>query len=218
MGQIFHPSTNTISKVSIFGFVFIVGIMITVIALFFRSSYSTQVNVALEQPVAFSHEHHVTGLGVDCRYCHVSVEDSSFAGLPPSETCMTCHSQVWADAPMLEPVRVSYQTGQPLEWNRVHNLADFAYFNHSIHIEKGVGCESCHGRVDQMPLMWKAESLQMEWCLRCHRAPEEHLRPREEVFTMGWEPSEPQEVIGRALLEEHHIQVDRLTDCSICHR
>ena len=127
----------------------------------------------------FWHEHHVGGLGLDCRYCHTSVETSSFAGLPPTHTCMTCHSQIWTTAAMLEPVRDSLaEPDKPLRWNRVHNSADFVYFNHSIHIQKGVGCASCHGRVDQMPMMWKAEPMTMEWCLDCHRNPEHHLRPR----------------------------------------
>ena len=140
----------------------------------------------------FSHEHHVRGLGIDCRYCHTSVEKSSFAGIPPTETCMTCHSQIWTDSPMLEPVRTSLRTNTPIRWNRVHDLPDYVYFNHGIHVQKGVGCVSCHGRVDQMPLTWKAEPMTMEWCLSCHRNPEKHLRPREEVFNMDWVPPEDQ--------------------------
>jgi len=183
---------------------------------FLRSSYVTQVGVAVEQPVPFSHEHHVNGLGIDCRYCHTSVETSSFAGIPPTETCMSCHSIVWNDAPMLEPVRESLRTGRSLEWVRVHNLPDFVYFNHSIHINKGVGCENCHGRVDRMPLTWKTESLQMEWCLGCHRAPHNFIRPREEVFTMGWEP--PPDHNGYQLVADYGINVEQLTNCSVCHR
>lgn len=219
MGQIFHPSTNTISKVSILGFVFIAAGVIAIVAALLRSPYATGVDVAIAQPIPFSHKHHVKALGLDCRYCHTSVEDSAFAGIPPTETCMTCHSQVWADTPMLEAVRTSYETGKPLEWNRVHNLGDFVYFNHSIHVQKGIGCESCHGEVNEMPLMSKAESLQMIWCLECHREPEKYIRPRDEVFTMGWEPPEPQEILGLQLLEKHGVQnVERLEDCSICHR
>lgn len=218
MAQIFHPSTNTISKVSIFGGIFILAGLAWLGLTFMRSSYVTQVGVAREQPVPFSHEHHVSGLGIDCRYCHTSVETSAFAGIPPTETCMTCHSQIWSDAPILEPVRESFRTGRSIEWTRVHNLPDFVYFNHSIHISQGIGCESCHGRVDQMPLTWKAETLQMEWCLECHRAPEKFIRPREEVFTMGWEPPEDQLVLGRRLVAEYHINVQQLTNCSVCHR
>src|SRR6185312_7602198 len=116
-----------------------------------RSPYETMQNEAREQPVAFSHEHHVSGLGIDCRYCHTTVETSSFAGLPPTETCMTCHSRLWTEAPMLAPVRQSFATQQPLEWKRVNQLPGFVYFNHSIHVNKGIGCSTCHGQVDQMP-------------------------------------------------------------------
>ncbi len=181
-----------------------------------RSSYFTHVGVARQQPVPFSHKHHVTGIGLDCRYCHTSVETSAFAGIPPTETCMTCHSQVWRDAPLLEPVRESWRSGSPVAWNRVHDLPDFAYFNHSIHLHKGIGCQSCHGAVGEMPLMRKANTLNMEWCLDCHRAPERHVRPREQVFNVDYEPAEPQSVIGPKLVEAYDIQ--RLQDCSICHR
>ncbi len=216
MAQIFHPSTNTISKVTIFGGVFFLAGLGWLWLTFLRSAYVTQVGVAIEQPVPFSHEHHVSGLGLDCRYCHTSVETSSFAGIPPTETCMSCHSIVWNDAPMLEPVRESFRTDESIQWIRVHNLPDFVYFNHSIHVNKGIGCESCHGRVDQMPLTWKTESLQMEWCLGCHRAPQEFIRPREEVFTMGWEP--PPDHNGYQLIADYGVNVGQLTNCSVCHR
>jgi hypothetical protein len=215
MSQIFHPSTNTISKVTIFGGVFILAGLAWLWLTFLRSSYVTQVGVTIEQTVPFSHEHHVNGLGIDCRYCHTSVETSSFAGIPPTDTCMSCHSVIWNDAPMLEPVRESFRTGHSLEWVRVHNLPDFVYFNHSIHVNKGIGCETCHGRVDQMPLTRKSESLQMEWCLECHRAPQDFIRPREEVFTMGWEP--PPNYNGVQLVAEYGINVDQLSNCSVCH-
>ena len=151
-----------------------------------RSPYATYQDVAQAQPVPFSHQHHDGGDGIDCRYCHTSVENSSFAGIPPTKTCMNCHSQIWTDAPMLEPVRESYRTGKSLVWTRVDYLPDFVYFNHSIHVDKGVGCASCHGPVDKMPLMFEANSLQMEWCLNCHRAPEKFLRPRDQVFNMNY--------------------------------
>jgi hypothetical protein len=162
----------------------------------------------------------VRGLGLDCRYCHTSVETSSFAGIPPTETCMTCHSQIWSESPMLEPVRESYRTNRPLAWNRVHDLPDFAYFNHGIHVAKGVGCVSCHGRVDLMPLMWKEQPLTMEWCLGCHRAPERHVRPREYVFNMEWQPPSAQLALGKELVHEYGIETEtgRLTNCSTCHR
>jgi hypothetical protein len=216
MSQIFHPSTNTISRVSIFGGALLLLGLLWVLYGVNSSSYVTGVGVAVEQPVPFSHKHHVSGIGIDCRYCHSSVEQSAVAGLPPTETCMSCHSQVWADSPMLEPVRASLRTGQPIEWVRVHDLPDFVYFDHSIHLKKGIGCESCHGRVDEMPLMWKTETLNMEWCLECHRQPELFVRPREEVFSMGWTPPPDRLALGRKLVADYQIQ--KLTDCSICHR
>lgn len=218
MAQIFHPSTNTISKVTIFGGLFILAGFALLGYAFARSSYTTQVGVRVEQPVPFSHEHHVSGLGIDCRYCHTSVENSSFAGIPPTHTCMTCHSQIWVNSPMLAPVRESYQTGESIPWVRVHDLPDFVYFDHSIHVVKGVGCETCHGRVDEMPLTWKTESLQMQWCLECHRQPENFIRPRDQVFTMGWVPEENQVALGRMLVDEYNIHIEQLSDCSICHR
>lgn len=180
------------------------------------SSIITRQNIARQQPVQFSHKHHVSGIGIDCRYCHTTVEESSFAGIPPTETCMGCHSQIWADSPFLEPVRASFRTGESLQWVRVHNLPGFVYFNHSIHINKGVGCETCHGRVDRMPLMFNVASLQMSWCLNCHRNPEDYVRPRSEVVTMGWKPPVEQRELGRKLVAEYKIQ--KLTDCYTCHR
>jgi Cytochrome c7 and related cytochrome c/Class III cytochrome C family len=218
MPQIFHPSTNTFSKLSIFGAVFFLAALLWVIVAISRSSYVTQTEVAREQPVPFSHKHHVSGLGIDCRYCHTSVEEVAFAGIPPTKTCMTCHSQIWSDSPMLEPVRASFRTDRSLEWIRVHDLPDFVYFNHSIHVKKGIGCVSCHGRVDQMPLVWKAHSLDMEWCLECHRHPEQFVRPREYVLRMDWQPADDQLILGEALVKEYHIDKSKLTNCSTCHR
>lgn len=218
MAQIFHPSTNTISRVSIFGALFILAALLWAVAEIQRSSYITQVGVARTQPVPFSHKHHVSGLGIDCRYCHTTVEESPFAGIPPTKTCMNCHSQIWADSPMLEPVRQSFRTDQSLRWLRVHDLPDFVYFDHSIHVKKGVGCVTCHGRVDRMPLMWREQPLTMEWCLECHRAPERFIRPREYVFDLEWRPAEDQLALGRRLVEQYHIKVGQLTNCSICHR
>ncbi|MEZ4616088.1 MAG: cytochrome c3 family protein [Caldilineaceae bacterium] len=218
MSQLFHPSANTIARVTIFGALIFVTILAGVGLAIARSPYQTQVNVVQPQPVQFSHEHHVNGLGLDCRYCHTSVEESSFAGLPPTHTCMTCHSQIWNDSPMLAPVRDSYRTGTPLAWTRVHNLPDYVYFNHSIHIQKGIGCTSCHGQVDTMPMMYKAKPMTMEWCLDCHRAPEKQIRPRSEVFNMDYTPPADQLVLGKQLVEEYHVTTDRLTDCYVCHR
>jgi hypothetical protein len=216
MAQIFHPSTNTISKLSIFGAVFVLAGSLWVLVEMNRSSYMTQTFVPRNQPVPFSHKHHVAGLGIDCRHCHTTVEDSAFAGIPPTKTCINCHSQIWKDSPMLEPVRASFQNDESIEWTRVHDLPDFVYFNHSIHVKKGVGCVSCHGRVDQMPLIWKANTLQMEWCLDCHRHPERNVRPREEVFNMAWEPPSDDPGLGERLMKEYNIR--RATDCSVCHR
>lgn len=216
MAQIFHPSTNTISKVTIFGAVFFIAGLVWLMLFTNRSSYVTQVSVPREQPVPFSHKHHVGGLGIDCRHCHTTVEESAFAGIPPTKTCINCHSQIWSDAPILEPVRESYRTNESLEWTRVHDLPDYVYFNHSIHVSKGVGCASCHGRVDQMPLMWKANSLQMEWCLDCHRHPEQHLRPKEEIFNLEWERPADRPEMGAELMAKNKVR--RPTDCSHCHR
>lgn len=182
-----------------------------------RSNYATTENVALEQPVPFSHKHHVDGLGIDCGYCHTSVDRSQFAGVPPTHTCMSCHSQLWTNAEMLEPVRQSFKSGEPLAWQRVHDLADYVYFNHSVHVENGVGCESCHGRVDKMPLMEQRKSLTMSFCLDCHRDPAPNLRPPSEITTMGWKRS-PNTPPGHALMKQYGIDPQGLTDCTTCHR
>lgn len=230
--QIFHRSTNTISRATIFGAIFIVAVLLWAAIQFQRSPYVTYEGVRKPQPVPFSHQHHVAGLGIDCRYCHTSVETSSFAGIPPTKTCMNCHSQIWTGAPLLEPVRESYRTGKSLVWTRVNDLPDFVYFNHSIHINKGVGCNTCHGQVDRMPLMYQNASLQMEWCLACHRAPEKVLRPRSEVFNMEYQQPSPahkvsfdgkeydsQLSLGTDLAREYHLRsVGDITSCSTCHR
>jgi hypothetical protein len=219
MSQIFHHSSNALARTSIFGAVFVIGFVGWAGYQLDLSHYATRQEVPRDQPIPFSHAHHVGGDGFDCRYCHTSVETSSFAGLPPTQTCMNCHSQIWRTSPTLEPVRASFRTNQSISWNRVHDLPDFVYFNHSIHVNKGVGCESCHGRVDKMPLMWQAANLHMEWCLNCHRHPEQYVRPREFITTMGYQPAGDQEEIGRRLVQEYHIQDARLlTSCSTCHR
>jgi len=186
MAQIFHRSMNTVAKASILGLV--VGLVVVSVAacLIDRSQYVTRQGMVRPQPVVFSHQHHVRDLGLDCRYCHTSVTDSSFAGLPATKTCMTCHSRIWTDANLLEPVRKSWRDEIPIHWTRVHNLPDFVYFPHDIHVNKGVGCATCHGRVDQMPLMFQHASLQMNWCLDCHWNPEKYLRPRDQVFNMNY--------------------------------
>lgn len=225
MPQIFHRSFNTLSKVSIFGGVFFLSALGWLLWIFYHSAYATQAKIARVQPVPFSHQHHVGQLGIDCRYCHTSVEDSSFAGIPPTKTCMNCHQEIWAGSPVLAPVRESYRTNQSIPWERVHNLPQFVYFDHSIHVRKGVGCVSCHGRVDQMPLTYQEHTLLMGWCLDCHRQPENHLRPRDAVFNMSWQPSdekkpdgEPydQKTLGLELREKYHVR--SLTSCTTCHR
>ena len=216
MSQIFHPSTNTISRLTIFGGAGFIVVVVLALAAINESPYITEVGVARSQPVPFSHKHHVADDGIDCRYCHTSVEESSFAGVPPTKTCMNCHSQIWSDSPMLEPVRESFRTGKSIQWPRVHNLPGFVYFDHSIHIHKGVGCTTCHGQVDRMPLMWQERSLQMEWCLDCHRNPERYVRPRDEVFNVAYVPPPNQLELGKRLVAEYHIQ--KLTSCSTCYR
>jgi len=219
MTQIFHRSTNFIAKATIFGAVFIIGTIFLIADGISRSSYNTQAFFPREQPVQFSHKHHVGDEGIDCRYCHTSVEDAAFAGIPPTKTCMNCHSQIFADSPYLEPVRASWKSGRPIEWTRVHDLPDYVYFDHSIHVNKGVGCSSCHGRVDLMPLVYPVASLQMEWCLSCHREPEKFLRPKDQVFNMAWEPGADQREKGEQLKREYNIPTTgHLTSCNTCHR
>ena len=232
MAQIFHRSTNTISRATIFGSVFVVCALFWAAAQIQRSPYVTYAGVVRPQPAPFSHQHHVAGLGIDCRYCHTSVEDSRFAGIPPTKTCMNCHTQIWTNAALLEPVRESFRANKSLVWTRVNDLPDFVYFDHSIHINKGVGCNTCHGPVDRMPLMYNYATLQMEWCLNCHRAPEKNLRPRDQVFNMRYEPpssNKPLELDGRTftdqntlglhLVNKYKLRTERdITSCSTCHR
>lgn len=184
MANIFHPAMNTISRVSIFGAVFIVAGIIGLMWIIVRTPYVTGAGVIREQPVPFSHQHHVSDAGIDCRYCHTSVEVSATAGIPSTDICMNCHAYLFRDQEMLAPVRLSFRRDIPLQWTRVHDVPDFTYFDHSIHVHKGIGCITCHGQVDKMPLMWREHSLQMEWCLRCHFNPVPHVRPREFVFHM----------------------------------
>ena len=216
MTQVFKRSANTLSRFSIYGFAFFVIAMGAVIYAVNKSPYLTDVNVIRDQPVPFSHKHHAGELGIDCRYCHTSVEESSFAGLPPTATCMTCHSRIWTNAQMLEPVRASYRSGKSIEWTRVNAVPDFVYFNHSIHLKKGVGCTTCHGPVAEMPLTWRANTMQMQWCIDCHREPERYVRPRDQVFRSDYHPPADQLALGRRLVKEYKIQ--KLTNCSTCHR
>jgi hypothetical protein len=218
MAQIFHPSFKVISRASIVAGVIVFATIGYIAAEIYRSGYMTNQEIPREQPVPFSHEHHYNGLGIQCAYCHTSVERSSFAGIPPTQTCMTCHSQIWTNAAILQPVRTSYQTGKPLEWIRVHDLPDFVYFNHGIHVAKGMACQVCHGDVNVMPLTWRVNSLQMRWCLECHRAPEKFIRPREDVYSFDYVLPADQETLGVRLVKEYGVKTRQLTDCSICHR
>jgi Cytochrome c7 and related cytochrome c len=219
MPQIFHRSANTLSKLSLAGLLIVVGSLIFTAILVARSNYVTRAHEFVEQPVQFSHRHHVSDDGIDCRYCHTSVETSPFAGIPPTKTCMNCHSQIWNQAPILEPIRASFREDKPVRWVRVHDLPDFVYFNHSIHVKKGMGCETCHGRIDQMPLTLQENTLQMEWCINCHRNPANYVRPRAEVYTMGYKPPVPQSVMGPQLAKVYGIPARGAnTSCSTCHR
>jgi hypothetical protein len=246
MAQIFHRSANTIARLSMFGAVFLIAGVLWAALQMQRSPYFTYAKVARMQPVPFSHQHHYAGLGIDCRYCHTSVEVSGFAGIPPTKTCMNCHSQMWINAPMLEPVRQSFLSGRSLVWTRANALPDFVYFDHSIHINKGVGCNTCHGPVDKMPLMYNDASLQMEFCLDCHRDPGKYIRPHyvqprpddpkseiDQVFNMTYQQPTSlkpvtlpdgkrftdQTALGAYLAGQYHLRTERdITSCNTCHR
>jgi hypothetical protein len=221
MSQIFPRSANALARSSLFGVLSLVLFMGWLIFTLMRSSWATKQNEFVEQPFQFSHAHHVGGMGLDCRYCHTSVEKSSFAGIPPTKTCMNCHSQIWTNAPILEPVRASFRNDKPLNWIRVNDLPDFVYFNHQIHIKQGVGCDTCHGPVDKMPLMYQAKPLLMEWCVGCHRAPENFIRPRSEVFNMNYQvPADTTQLEqGLRLKKEYNVAgIEHMTSCSVCHR
>lgn len=217
-GQIFRPSANVLVRGAI------PAVLLTLVGLFwfgdriFYSSYRTNADIAVEQPIQFSHQHHSGGLGISCLYCHTSVDESWSAGMPPTQTCMSCHSQIWLNAEALAPVRSSYASGVPIQWNRVNDLPDYVHFNHSIHVNNGIGCTSCHGVTAEQQLVARAQPLTMEWCLDCHRDPESNLRPADQILDQDWKPASNQAELGRELLEQYHINKDRLTNCSTCHR
>jgi Cytochrome c7 and related cytochrome c len=217
MAAIFQPAANLAVKVVLIALAaaFLAGLAWWF--LFQRTDYERRTGWILEQPVPFSHEHHVAGLGLDCRFCHTSVEVSSNAGMPPTYTCMTCHSQIWTNAEMLAPVRQSLADDRPVAWNRTNNLPQYVYFNHGIHIAKGVGCSSCHGEVDRMPLSYKAEPFTMGFCLGCHQDPGPHLRPASAIFDTEWKRT-PDTPSPEDLMKQYHIGGRVLTDCTICHR
>lgn len=218
MAQLFPKSANSLAPASIAAIVLVAGGAVGSLLALDYAGFNQRRGETLEQPVPFSHEHHVSGLGIDCRYCHTAVEKSASAGVPPTATCYNCHKLVWNEAPMLEPVRSSYRTGQPLEWNKVHDLPDFTYFNHSIHVAKGIGCATCHGPVQEMRLMRSAQPIQMRWCLDCHRNPEKYIRPKEEIYNMTWKAKD-QETLGRELVEKYKVRPPaEITSCGTCHR
>jgi hypothetical protein len=215
--QIFRPRATTLARVMVLGAVLLAAGTLVLGTWIVRTPDATGVGVAVPQPVPFSHRHHAGELGIDCRYCHGAAERGASAGLPATETCMSCHAELWVDAPMLEPVRSSLASGEPITWHRVHDLPDHVYFDHSAHVHNGVGCASCHGRVDRMPVVHKVHDMTMRWCLECHRDPGPRLRPLERVVDPAWERSGA-DPSGEALVERYGIRVGQLADCTICHR
>ena len=229
MAQVFPRSMNSVARIVVFGAPLMFAGSLLGGTIVYRSGFITGQGEVIDQPVPFSHKHHTGELGIDCRYCHTSVETSSFAGIPPTKTCMNCHQQMWAGSEMLGVVRESYVNNESIPWERVHILPRYVYFNHSAHIGKGVGCYSCHGDIDQMNLTRQAKPLLMEWCLKCHRDPEANLRPKDEVFSMKWKPEDTtnpatgkpyeQRELGHELKEKYHVRDPIvITSCSICHR
>ena len=220
MGQLFHRGANNVAKITIMVAIVLAGVAFYVYTQIARSGYLTGVFVERQQPVQFSHKHHTGDDGIDCRYCHTTVETSYSAGIPPTQTCMNCHSQIWADSPYLEPVRASFRENKPIEWVRVHDVPEFAYFNHSIHIAKGVGCASCHGQIDDMPAVLQVNTLQMEWCLQCHRDPAPNIRPKAAIYDMKWTPADMTPEQQREVDEKIKSlrSKEMLTSCSTCHR
>jgi hypothetical protein len=218
MAQLFRPGADTIARVVLLAIVISPFAGVALAYALRLSPYATDQNLTLDQPVPFSHKHHVGDLGIDCRYCHTSVETAPFASLPSSATCMTCHSQIWTNAALLAPVRDSYARNIPLRWNKVHRLADYVYFDHSVHVAKGVPCSACHGPVHEMALMRQAQPLTMQWCLSCHRDPGPHLAPRDKEFDPAWTPADDPLHDARAYLARYHVHTAHLTDCSVCHR
>ncbi len=247
MAQIFKPAMNTVCTVSIF-----VGAVVPFAILFTgsritRGPLNTKVENPLDQPAPFSHKHHAYELGLDCRFCHTGVEDNAQAGLPATEVCMTCHSQIWTNSPNLEAIRKSWESNTPIQWNKVNTVPDFVYFNHSIHVARGIVCNNCHGPVNKMPMTWKGEDFRMMWCLECHKDPSKYLykddahpelTPKQQVFNFykklaAGDPLTPEEQEladglpqlvppdktheGVALMKERGINVKQLKDCYICH-
>lgn len=217
--QLFKPSHNTLARLSLLVVVFGAAGFLGFMDILHRSPYVRYTKVRREQPVPFSHKHHAN-MGIDCRYCHTSVEVSGFANVPPTKTCMNCHNILFNESEMLAPVRDSFASGESLEWTRVHDLPDFVYFNHAIHVNKGIGCATCHGRVDTMPLMWREKPLFMKWCLDCHRDPAANVRPPDKIFDMAFDPASLSRAEREQLVADYGIDHanNRMTNCTICHR
>lgn len=217
--QIFSRNANAILRVSLIGLVLLIISTIGALIGLYLSPWYTEAAIAKVQPIAFSHKHHANELQIDCRYCHTSVERAATAGFPATETCMSCHSQVWTTSPLLQPVRDSFQSGAPIVWDRVYDLPDFVYFNHSIHVAKGIGCTSCHGEIGTMQLTVKAQPLYMGWCLGCHRDPAQFVRPADQIFSLDYDVQSLALAERQQLLVDYQIPTDgRLTNCYICHR
>ncbi len=216
MPQVFPRSSNSIARLSLLGAVLTIGLLSALAYVIVRSPYATGAGVPPDQPVPFSHAHHSGGDGIDCRYCHQSAEYSAVAGVPPTETCINCHKKIWANSPNLQLVRDSAETGEPIQWIKVHDLPDFVYFNHSIHVKKGVGCSTCHGQVNRMQLTWQVAPLNMQWCVECHSEPEKFVRPQSEIYNMQWTAPPDQLERGRELVKQYDIQ--KKVYCSACHR
>ena len=218
MSQMFPRSANTIARLSLIGFALAIPLFVSLWVMYDQSAANTRIGVVHEQPIPFSHLIHAGRLSLDCRYCHISVENSPFAGIPTTQQCMNCHSQVAQDLPGVEVVVASRQSGSLIDWQRVHNLPDYVYFDHSIHINKGVACETCHGRVDEMSILYQVTPMTMEWCLNCHHDPGQFIRPSADVTVMGWSASSSQPVSGETLAQEYGIETRHLTNCDVCHR
>ncbi len=217
--QLFAPGADAILRLAGLTLVGVLGVGAVLLYMWSHGNFVGNVGVAPAQPVPFSHKHHSGELGIDCRNCHQQVEQYATAGLPPTHTCMTCHSEIWTGAEMLAPVRDSLAKDEPLHWTRVNHLPSYVYYNHSIHITKGIGCSSCHGAVDTMQLTYAAQSFRMEFCLNCHQNPAKYVRPAEQIWNMEWVAPPNQEQIGAQLVAENHIAgPQRLSDCSTCHR
>jgi hypothetical protein len=218
VAQLFSPSANAISRLSLVGLVLLLALVLGGMLLHPWTDYATGVSHMIDQPVPFSHEHHVAGLGIDCRFCHMHAQEAATAGMPTTQTCMTCHASVWTNAAALEPVRQSHQSGEPIAWSRVHDVPDFAYFNHAVHVNNGIGCVECHGHVERMPLMAKTATLHMRWCLDCHRHPDVHLRPVDQLYDTSPDAAPVDRRQTAALTQQYQLELEGLLSCSACHR